>query len=82
MKGNALFSRNLPVIVVAALGTLALQVWLSYLSYQSFAEGNLLPAFFLFLGVPALGILIALSFIAWRRRNPQGIKANEKEKNP
>ena len=77
-----MLSRNLPVIVFAALGILALQVWLSYLSYQSFAEGNLLPGVVLFLGVPALGILIAFSFTAWRRRSPKRTEGNERQKNP
>jgi hypothetical protein len=45
---------------------------LSDLSYQTFAEGNLFLGFFLFLGVPALAILMVLSFTAWRRQGPKG----------
>lgn len=81
MKGNGFFSRNLPVMVIAVLVILLLQVWLSYLSYQSFAEGNLFLGFFLFLGVPALAVLIALSFIVWRRRNPNRANRRKRQEN-
>jgi dolichyl-phosphate-mannose--protein O-mannosyl transferase len=69
-------------MAIGLLVTLVLQVWLSYLSYQSFAEGNLFLGFFLFLGVAALAILVAFSFIAWRRRDPTWANRKERPKNP
>jgi NADH:ubiquinone oxidoreductase subunit K len=75
-------SRNLLVMAIGILVILALQVWLSYLSYQSFAEGNFFLGFFLFLGVASLAILVALSFIAWHRRNATWANRKERPKNP
>ncbi len=53
---------------ITVAGCACIQVWISYLSGYSILEGDLIPGFFLFLTVPALGLMLVFYYLWFRRQ--------------